>query len=414
MNTIATPVITTKEAATTESSIRLFNAETDREYKGKFRQGLEAFAKENNLKIGAFLTIPQMIKHGICFAGVKRFEGVIAIPIKTNKNEGVDVFEIEEKEDGYHAKTEKEEIKFKHQKIVLYPLELCSFYESFDVDKMLSGRHMKNVKLTNEEKALIIPNRLKFMEIHDGKIPVKTDTSTEVVKAEHVAGIEVVKAEKTVDVKDVEVVKPKKTRTTKNTSSKVKDKQEDKQEDKQPVENKDDSSIRDIELSDDLKKVIVQASQFVAEKSHFGDYLEGVVLNVINDTLHIISSNGYVLFDYDTKIECTDKTIYKIEVNKTLIKDLENMSKFSELLDKEECSVGVFPDISGVNRTPSNTSLDINSSLLAKVMKCASTFAMKRERGCNLGLCNTQMTIKPYMSLEFKGELVITLSKVVM
>lgn len=365
LTTISSNAVTTIDT----NNFRVFNAENDKEYQGKVKDNLIQFCKDNSIQIGAFMTIPQMIMHGVCFKGAPRFEMTVAIPQKSNENIEIDIQDNGEA----HAVTTGQ--KFLHKKLCLYPLEKCTFYEEFDVDRTLNGRYLKNLSLTQEEKDNILPTRIKLMQLLENttkKIVIEDAVVEDVV-------VEDTKTESKVDVSG--------------------------------------NSILDIEMTDEIQLAFNSAAQFVA-KEDFRDCLKSVCVQAINGTVHIISSNGHILYAYNTNVKTTDTNTYLFKVKECKKIDKLKVNSFREILNHIPLdSLMKYPDVSSVFdddilKNISNNMI-VSSNYLMKASKVASKFARARISGVNITIRGTDIALEPRMKDIYHGKLKIIISRVV-
>lgn len=374
MNNLTT--ISSTAVSTISNNLRVFNAENDKEYQGKVKDNLIQFCKDNSIQIGAFMTIPQMIMHGVCFKGAPRFEMTVAIPQKTNENIEIDI------QDNGEAHAVATEQKFLHKKLCLYPLEKCTFYEEFDVDRTLNGRYLRKLSLTQEEKDNILPTRIKLMQLLE-------NTAKKIV------------------VEDEPVVE----------DSVVEDsvKEDTKTESKVDVS---ENSILDIEMTDEMQLAFNSAAQFVA-KEDFRDYLKNVCVQAINGAVHIIASDGHILYAYNTNVKTTDTNTYLFKVKECKYIDKLKVNSFRDILNHMslEASHVKYPDVSSlfdddILKKISNN-MTVSSNYLMKASKVASKFATARVSGVNITIRDTSIALEPIMKAIYQGKLRIIISKVV-
>lgn len=379
MNNLTT-ISSTAVSIISNNNFRVFNAENDKEYQGKVKDNLVQFCKDNAIQIGAFMTIPQLIMHGVCFKGAPRFEMTVAIPQKNNENIEIDI------QDNGEAHAVATEQKFLHKKLCLYPLEKCTFYEEFDVDRTLNGRYLRNLSLSQEEKDSILPTRIKLMQLLE-------NTAKKIV-VEDAPIVEESVVEDAV-VEDV-VVEDTKTESKVDVSG---------------------NSILDIEMTDELQLAFNSAAQFVA-KEDFRVVLKDVCVQAINGAVHIIASNGHILYAYNTNVKTTDTNTYLFKVKECKKIDKLKVNSFRELLNHTPLdSLMKYPDVSrafddDILKNISNNMV-VNSNYLMKASKVASKFARARLSSVNITIRDTSIAVEPIMKDIYQGKLRIIISRIV-
>lgn len=383
MNNLTT--ISSTAVSTISNNFRVFNAENDKEYQGKVKDSLIQFCKDNSILIGAFMTIPQMIMHGVCFKGAPRFEMTVAIPQKSNENIEIDI------QDNGEAHAVTTEQKFLHKKLCLYPLEKCTFYEEFDVDRTLNGRYLKNLSLSQEEKDNILPTRIKLMQL--------LENTTKEIVVEDAPIVEESVVEEPV-VEDTVVEESVASEDTK-TESKV---------------DVSENSILDIEMTDELQLAFNSAAQFVA-KEDFRAFLHNVCVRSINGTVHIISSNGHILYIYNTNVKTTDTNTYLFKIKECKKIDKLKVNSFREILNHIPLDgMEKYPNVACLfddNIKNISNNMTVSSNYLTKATKVASKFASARVSATNITIRDTSIAVEPIMKVIYQGKLRIIISRVV-
>lgn len=374
MNNLTT-ISSTAVSTINNNNFRVFNAENDKEYQGKVKDNLVQFCKDNAIQIGAFMTIPQMIMHGVCFKGAPRFEMTVAIPQKSNENIEIDI------QDNGEAHAVATEQKFLHKKLCLYPLEKCTFYEEFDVDRTLNGRYLKNLSLSQEEKDNILPTRIKLMQL--------LENTTKEIVIEDAPIVEESVVEDTVASEDTK------------TESKV---------------DVSENSILDIEMTDELQLAFNSAAQFVA-KEDFRDCLKNVCVQAVNGTVHIISSDGYIMYIYNTNVKTTDTNTYLFKVKECKYIDKLKVNSFRDILNHLTLDgMEKYPNVACLfddNIKNISNNMTVSSNYLTKATKVAGKFATARVSGVNITIRDTSIAVEPIMKVIYQGKLRIIISKVV-